>query len=117
MGPSALAESVSKSIGGVEIRVDEYYHVFECARVHHALDNLLSLVSFGGQGFTRLSKATSISQSPYKALTGLAGRRKPDPFSASKAQPILMSFPMLPVSLANDSYLDAVCHTLVRYAK
>lgn len=56
------------SIEGVDLKIERYQHVFDMAQLQHVLDNLISLASFGGQGFTRLAKTTFFDQSPYTEL-------------------------------------------------
>lgn len=72
--------------------IEEYAHIFDLAQHHHILENLLSLASFGGQGFTRLAKSTYVKSTAYDDL-----RER-----ATQAQ------------LLNDSYLDLLCKILVR---
>lgn len=71
----------------------EYEHVFDTAIVQNALDNLLSIASFGGQGFTRLAKSSMISQSHFEDLKQRAHA----------------------AGIAADNYLEGLCRILNEY--
>ena len=45
-------------VAGVHLPVIVYHSTFDQARVHHVLDDLLSLARFGGQGFIRIAKGS-----------------------------------------------------------
>lgn len=52
----------------LRIPVLQYRSSFDQARVHHALDGLLSLARFGGQGFIRIAKSAFLKHSLDPAL-------------------------------------------------
>jgi hypothetical protein len=80
------------TFAGQTVEIEEYTHLFDLAQHHHILENLLSLASFGGQGFTRLAKSSYVKSTAYAELRD----------RASKAQ------------LLNENYLDMLCKILVR---
>lgn len=48
---------------GASVVSASYAKRFDAAKIHHVLENLLSLARFGGQGFTRITKAQAVAQS------------------------------------------------------
>lgn len=92
LDPKVRRKARTASFAGQHVDIEEYTHVFDLAQHLHILENLLSLASFGGQGFTRLAKASYVKSTSYEELRD----------RASKAQMI------------NDNYLDFLCKVLVR---
>lgn len=82
-------------MGGCDINVEHCLRPFDAAQHQHALENLLSLASFGGQGFTRLAKSTSIRTSMHRRLIGRLEK----------------------AGLGDANYLDALTNILVKSVK
>lgn len=93
MDPSVQRKQRSLTFEDQTLEIEEYTQVFDLAKHQHALENLLSLASFGGQGFTRLAKSSYIKTSPFDQLRDRASTLK----------------------MENDHYLDLLCRILVRY--
>jgi hypothetical protein len=65
-------ESTSLDCGDdMQVAGSSYTKRFDAARVHHVLENLLSLARFGGQGFTRIAKTCPVSQTHDPHLRAL----------------------------------------------
>lgn len=86
LDPKVRRKAETISVEGVDLQIERYQHVFDMAQQQHVLDNLISLASFGGQGFTRLAKTTFFDQSPYPDLRQRAQSGKQHPHSALIAQ-------------------------------
>jgi hypothetical protein len=93
LDPKVHRKTKTVNFAGREIDIEEYVHVFDMAQHQHILENLLSLASFGGQGFTRLARTSYIKSTTYEELSE----------RATKAH------------MQNDSYLDVLCKILVRF--
>jgi hypothetical protein len=72
LSPKMIRQPAKLTISGLEVDVEQYQHVFDMAQAQYVLENLLSLASFGGQGFTRLAKTSYVKQSPYSGLKSRA---------------------------------------------
>ncbi|KAK4333987.1 Protein dopey [Rhodotorula toruloides] len=62
-----LASRVDK-VADMRVPILVYTQAFDQARVHHVLDNLLSLARFGGQGFIRIAKGSFLKHTFDPAL-------------------------------------------------
>ncbi|KAI5481667.1 cellular morphogenesis-related protein [Pseudohyphozyma bogoriensis] len=51
------------TVAGVQLPILVYHSKFDQARVHHVLDDLLSLARFGGQGLIRIAKGSFLKHS------------------------------------------------------
>ncbi|KAM0788392.1 hypothetical protein ACM66B_001530 [Microbotryomycetes sp. NB124-2] len=58
LDPDIKFHAETIKVDGVRLPILQYQHVFDQARVHHVLDDLLSLARFGGQGFVRIAKGS-----------------------------------------------------------
>lgn len=92
MDPKIRRRAKNTVIAGQPVSIEEYTHVFDVAQQHHILENLLSLASFGGQGFTRLAKSSSVKSTTYGLLRERAGD----------------------ANMLSDNYLDMLCKLLTR---
>lgn len=92
LDPKVRRKPKKLTFAGQGVEIEEYTHLFDLAQHHHILENLLSLASFGGQGFTRLAKSSYVKSTAYEDLRD----------RASKAQ------------LLNENYLDMLCKILIR---
>lgn len=77
------------------MKIEQTLQAYDAAQHHHALQNILSLATFGGQAFTRLAKSTSIRQSFDKVLIGRLEK----------------------AGLGDANYLDALTNVLVKTLK
>jgi hypothetical protein len=68
LNPAIVHRPVSVKISNVSIEIVHYRCPFDQARVQHVLENLLSVIRFGGQGFTRVAKGSVTRQTPDEAL-------------------------------------------------
>ena len=91
LDPRVKRETKTIKLGNREIQIEQHLRAFDIAQHQHVLKNLLSLASFGGQGFTRLAKATAIKQSLDVNFVSRAEKQE----------------------LAGDNYLDALTAILV----
>lgn len=68
LSPNIKRISKTLQIGGQDLYLEQYQHVFDLPQVYHVLQDLLSLASFGGHGFTRLAKSSAIKQTPFNDM-------------------------------------------------
>ncbi|BGP07694.1 Protein dopey-1 [Rhodotorula toruloides] len=68
LDPAIQLDSRIDKIADVRVPTLVYTHPFDQARVHHVLDNLLSLARFGGQGFIRIAKGSFLKHTFDPAL-------------------------------------------------
>jgi hypothetical protein len=57
-----------EKLGDIRMPVFSYGQAIDSDQLHHALDSLLSLARFGGQGFIRVAKASFLKHSFDPAL-------------------------------------------------
>ena len=72
LSPKIKRVAKTLRIADLDVHIEQYQHVFDISQIRHILENLLSLASFGGQGFTRLTKTSAIKQSPFAELKSRA---------------------------------------------
>ncbi|KAK4703671.1 hypothetical protein P7C70_g2546, partial [Phenoliferia sp. Uapishka_3] len=58
LDPAIKLHATALTVAGVNLPILFYRSTFDQARVHHVLDDLLSLARFGGQGFIRIAKGS-----------------------------------------------------------
>ena len=58
LDPAIQQKSLDVEVAGLELPILVYHQTFDQARIHHILDDLLSLTRFGGQGFVRIAKGS-----------------------------------------------------------
>lgn len=58
LDPAIQTKPEMTKVNGLRLPILVYHHTFDQARVHHVLDDLLSLARFGGQGFIRIAKGS-----------------------------------------------------------
>lgn len=63
LDPAIKQQPTIIKVAGVDIPVLVYQGKFDQARVHHVLDDLLSLARFGGQGLIRIAKGSFLKHS------------------------------------------------------
>jgi len=63
LDPQIMPQAEMIKVAGVRLPILVYRHTFDQARVHHVLDDLLSLARFGGQGFIRIAKGSFLKHS------------------------------------------------------
>ena len=60
--------SVCVAFNGRQVQCFEYDRTFDQRYIIHVMGILLSVVKFGGQGFTKIAKATPITRSSHAAV-------------------------------------------------
>ncbi|BGP31712.1 hypothetical protein JCM10296v2_003486 [Rhodotorula toruloides] len=68
LDPAIQLDSRVDRVADVRVPTLVYTQAFDQARVHHVLDNLLSLARFGGQGFIRIAKGSFLKHTFDAAL-------------------------------------------------
>ncbi|GEM07562.1 cellular morphogenesis-related protein [Rhodotorula toruloides] len=68
LDPAIQLESRIDKVADVRVPILVYTQAFDQARVHHVLDNILSLARFGGQGFIRIAKGSFLKHTFDPAL-------------------------------------------------
>lgn len=63
LSPAIKQVPASVNVAGMDVSILVYNQTFDQARVHHILDDLLSLARFGGQGFIRIAKGAHLKHS------------------------------------------------------
>lgn len=58
LDPAIKHHAIDVTVAGLELPILVYQNTFDLARIHHILDDLLSLTRFGGQGFVRIAKGS-----------------------------------------------------------
>lgn len=58
LDPAIQQKLSNVEVAGLELPILVYHQTFDQARIHHVLDDLLSLTRFGGQGFVRIAKGS-----------------------------------------------------------
>ncbi len=66
--PTVLRTQASLQLNGRQVQGFSYLKPFDQRYVVHVLGVLLSVVKFGGQGFTKITHSTPISRSIFSGL-------------------------------------------------
>lgn len=90
LDPSIKQQSVMLKVSELRVPVLQYSNAFDQARVHHVLDDLLSLARFGGQGFIRIAKSAFLKHSldpafRQRVMDGESRRRSVEKLVANTA--------------------------------
>ncbi|KAH9948184.1 Dopey, N-terminal-domain-containing protein [Amylocystis lapponica] len=93
--PSIRRSPFTVELHGKQLQGFDYDRPFDQRYANHLLETLLSIVKFGGQGFSKIARTTAINRSPYVGLL-------------QRLQSVSLSFP-------DASYLDVVLHLLLRF--
>ncbi|KAF8963955.1 Dopey, N-terminal-domain-containing protein [Flammula alnicola] len=68
LDPSILRTPITFKVRGRELPGFQYERPFDQRIINHLLDTLLSIVNFGGQGFAKAARTTSIKRSHHSGL-------------------------------------------------
>ncbi|CCM03665.1 uncharacterized protein FIBRA_05809 [Fibroporia radiculosa] len=66
--PSILRSPSIKEVDGKQLQGFSYDCPFDQRYINHVLETLLSVVKFGGQGFSKTARTTAMNRSPYAEL-------------------------------------------------
>lgn len=66
--PTIHRSSTAVAFNGRQVQCFEYDRTFDQRYIIHVMGILLSVVKFGGQGFTKIAKATPITRSSHAAM-------------------------------------------------
>ncbi|KAK4051842.1 hypothetical protein OIV83_002547 [Microbotryomycetes sp. JL201] len=95
LDPNITFHSEMIKVDGVRLPILQYRRLFDQTRIHHVLDDMLSLARFGGQGFVRIAKGA---------------------FSKHTLDPALRER-VLASELDTYTYLDGLVSVLVRFLR
>lgn len=112
LDPAIQLDSRIDKIADVRVPTLVYTHPFDQARVHHVLDNLLSLARFGGQGFIRIAKGSFLKHTFDPALRErvLGGKH-----TAFDVKVVLLTLHRCAADLETHTYLDGLVAVLLRF--
>jgi len=114
LDPSIHRIPSTAKVRGRELQIYIYERPFDQRYAHHLLEMLLSIMRFGGQGFSKTAKTTFIRRSHH---TGLVRRVESSKLPLSD---IISGYIKLPATLLGGtlgpdaSYLDALVEILLR---
>jgi hypothetical protein len=114
LNPAIMHQTTSVKVSDVSIEIVQYCRPFDQARIQHVLENLLSVVRFGGQGFTRVAKGSETRQTPDEALRKRLEAGKGSRLSSQDLELRTYFSVVWAESLDGETYLDALCRILVR---
>ncbi|KAM0754971.1 hypothetical protein T439DRAFT_284317 [Meredithblackwellia eburnea MCA 4105] len=113
LDPAIKQHQTNISVAGITLPILVYRNTFDQARVHHVLDDLLSLARFGGQGFIRIAKGSFLKHTLDPAfrervliLTSCL---------SSAAQKLIDIY--FSAELETQTYLDGLITVLVRFLR
>ncbi|OCH88751.1 hypothetical protein OBBRIDRAFT_64803 [Obba rivulosa] len=70
LDPTIIRSPTTIELAGKQLLSFSYERPFDQRYIYHILEVLLSVIRFGGQGFSRIARSTPISRSPYPELIG-----------------------------------------------
>lgn len=100
-------------VDGVRLPILVYKNTFDQARVHHVLDDLLSLARFGGQGFIRIAKGSFLKHTLDPAFRERV-RSCELAWKGGRIRAPRLTFAFSAAELDTQTYLDGLITVLVK---
>lgn len=66
--PSVRRSPATTEVHGRQLQGFSYDHSYDQRYTNHILETLMSVVKFGGQGFSKIARTTLLNRTPYVAL-------------------------------------------------
>lgn len=111
LDPTIRRSATVVELNGKELHGFAYDLPFDQRYVIHLLETLLSVIKFGGQGFSKTARVTPIGRTPY---ADLLRRLQDGKFSDFRYDSFPSQFGLANASSQDSSYMDILLYLLLR---